>query len=376
MANLIEPDSWPEGVYQIEEDDPVLGGATGITNQPPTQLAARSRFQRLRNITPWEAALSYPAAIAYVSHAGKTWKSVTASVNVAPGSDETRWIRWGHTADELGESFSAHEAEEDPHAQYVQSTGDTMTGPLNLLTAAQADNTTKAASTAFVKRAVERNGTGAVAAGTANAIVVTYSPVITELVDGMVIWFKSAASNTGATTLKVDALAIKPLLGAAHAPLQGGEIVLSGRCMAVWNATIDSFVLVDCTGAARQVGNASKPQHAVALAQFAATLTSTTGIARIPRADAPSTPFIVQTGKIINSGGGVTSAVFPMAFPNSCLSVLLTGYNISNGFQAYATLNDVSNSGFRWSAFSGFAGAAPTASEVGGVGGYFIAIGT
>jgi hypothetical protein len=100
MANLNEADNWPEGIYQIEEDDPVLGGPAGISNIPPAQLAARSRFQRLRNITPWSAILVYPNN-AFVGHAGTTWKSVDPSTGVEPGSDDSKWVRWGHTSQEM-----------------------------------------------------------------------------------------------------------------------------------------------------------------------------------------------------------------------------------------------------------------------------------
>ena len=42
MANLKEQDKWEDGVYQIEENDPVLGGENGITNKPIKQLANRT----------------------------------------------------------------------------------------------------------------------------------------------------------------------------------------------------------------------------------------------------------------------------------------------------------------------------------------------
>lgn len=108
MANLNETDHWPEGVYQLEEDDPVLGGPGGISNQPARELASRAGFQRRRNITPWVATLAYPAGLAYVSHAGTTWNSVAANTGVEPGSDPTRWARWGHTSDELDDVLDAY----------------------------------------------------------------------------------------------------------------------------------------------------------------------------------------------------------------------------------------------------------------------------
>lgn len=42
MVNLKEQEKWEDGVYQIEENDPVLGGENGITNKPIKQLANRT----------------------------------------------------------------------------------------------------------------------------------------------------------------------------------------------------------------------------------------------------------------------------------------------------------------------------------------------
>ena len=42
MANLKEQEKWEDGVYQIEENDPVLGGEDGITNKPIKQLSNRT----------------------------------------------------------------------------------------------------------------------------------------------------------------------------------------------------------------------------------------------------------------------------------------------------------------------------------------------
>jgi microcystin-dependent protein len=196
MANLNETDQWEAGIYQLEEDDPVLGGPTGIDNLAPRQLASRSRYQRLRNVTPWDATLTYPANVAYVSYGGTTWKSVGESLNVVPGSDAAKWVRWAFTAAELnaalGDAVTAHEAKVnphpqyatdadlaahvadanphpqyatdadlaahvaavDPHAQYILAAGDTMTGHLLLPDAGQFDSSTKATSTAHVQRAL------------------------------------------------------------------------------------------------------------------------------------------------------------------------------------------------------------------------------
>jgi len=122
MANLIETDAWEDGIYQWEEDDPVLGGPSGIDNVPPRQLANRTRYQRLRNITPWVPGFDYPAG-AFVTRGGTTWKSLVPSVGVEPGTDAVRWMRWGYTAKEiaalLDDSTALHEKKADPHPVYA-----------------------------------------------------------------------------------------------------------------------------------------------------------------------------------------------------------------------------------------------------------------
>lgn len=105
MATLTEADDWASGIYQIEEGDPVLGGPTGLTNTPPRQLANRTLYQRLRNVTPWDAALLYPA-MAYVQYAGKTYRSAAININVVPGTDATKWVRWGFTIAELNSELT------------------------------------------------------------------------------------------------------------------------------------------------------------------------------------------------------------------------------------------------------------------------------
>lgn len=44
MANLIELEQWEEGIYQLETDDPVLGGEDGIDNLQAKQLGNRTKW--------------------------------------------------------------------------------------------------------------------------------------------------------------------------------------------------------------------------------------------------------------------------------------------------------------------------------------------
>lgn len=46
MAELPEVNEWPEGIYQLETSDPVLGGPEGIDNLQAKQLASRTKWLR------------------------------------------------------------------------------------------------------------------------------------------------------------------------------------------------------------------------------------------------------------------------------------------------------------------------------------------
>lgn len=104
MAYQVEtPGEWPLGVYQVAVTDPVLGGADGPPNLMGRALANRALYQRLRNVTPWladlAAAYGYPAG-ACVRHGATTWRAIVDN-NVAPGTDPTKWERWGYSESEL-----------------------------------------------------------------------------------------------------------------------------------------------------------------------------------------------------------------------------------------------------------------------------------
>lgn len=318
MANLNEADLWEAGIYQLEEDDPVLGGPTGVDNRAPRQLANRALYQRLRNVTPWDATFTYPANVAYVSYAGTSWKSVGESLNVAPGTDAAKWVRWGFTLAELnaslGDAVATHEAKLDPHPQYATDADltahsnaanphgqyvrhDAAQG-LTVPQGAQARTNIGAEATGTAAAEVQKNAARyGVDTGPANACAVAYAPAIAALVDGMELWFQAAVSNSGATTLNLNGVGAKPLLGGAHAALQGGEIVAGGKCHVVWNAAISAFVLIDCTGAAVQVSPGTKPTHAAQVAQAAGVVGSVRNL-RAAQA-VPSASLLITADEIV-----------------------------------------------------------------------------
>lgn len=129
------------------------------------------------------------------------------------------------------------------------------------------------------QRVAEITGTAkgyAAAGGTANAITASYTPVIAALSDGMVLRFKGAASNTGATTFTPNSgtIAASPVYGYDHQPLSGGEIVLSGECEVQWDVALNggagAWVLVRNSGGLKRVITPAQFDNSAAIANMSA----------------------------------------------------------------------------------------------------------
>lgn len=108
MANIEVSNDWPAGVYQYADGDVLDGGAGSSEVLPLKQLANRSLFQRLANVTPWDSALAaefgYPNK-AVVMHSGQSWRAVVANA-VEPGTDALKWERWGFTQAEIDQNWT------------------------------------------------------------------------------------------------------------------------------------------------------------------------------------------------------------------------------------------------------------------------------
>jgi hypothetical protein len=78
---------------------------------------------------------------------------------------------------------------------------------------------------------------------TANIYDVEYDPAITSLTDGMVLWFKPGASNTGASTLDVDGLGAKDIAFTNNVPLSANMIVIDTVAQVVYSSDSDKWLL-------------------------------------------------------------------------------------------------------------------------------------
>ena len=66
-----------------------------------------------------------------------------------------------------------------------------------------------------------------------------------QLLDGTIVYFKAANTNTGASTLDVDGIGVKDLVDNAGAALTGNEIIAGQYVSARYNSSTDDFELID-----------------------------------------------------------------------------------------------------------------------------------
>ncbi|MFV3379606.1 hypothetical protein [Pseudomonas sp. NY15354] len=180
------------------------------------------------------------------------------------------------------------------------------------LTPDENDNTQMAAALRLMLQ--QAAGNYALDTGTANTYLAAYTPAVSAPVDGMVLKFKAKTANTGVSTFSPNGLLAKPIVGAAHAALQGGEIVANGEVWLQYNSSIGtgSWVLIDSSGGAIQVPQATQSQHAMPLGQATGRLLNIQVItASGTYTKTPGTTKIRVRGQAAGGAGGgtqVTSA--------------------------------------------------------------------
>ncbi len=208
---------------------------------------------------------------------------------------------------------------------------------------------------------VTSNLTYGVDSGTANTIQAKFPIPVTTLIDGMDVWVKVAAANTGATTFTPNpgVIAAAPVVGAAHQALQGGETVAGGRANLIYRADITSWVLVECTGAAVQVAPATQSQHAPQMSQVAGVVGSVRNfVMNVAAASATATAtadeIIVETAlggvryclpsfsKTINLATTGAGGMDTGAAPVSGFVALYAIYNPTTGASALLATNATS----------------------------------
>jgi len=109
--------------------------------------------------------------------------------------------------------------------------------------------------------------TYAVAGGTANALTVNLTPAVTVLDDSMIIRAQIGTTNTGATTLAVNAFGALPVIGMDYNPLTAGVLRVGGHAEFEVVNDGSAFVLRSCMNAPQQIPAGVLPSHAATLGQ-------------------------------------------------------------------------------------------------------------
>lgn len=121
MANLSEETKWENGIYQLEIDDPLQGGADGIDNVQAKQLANRTRYLKEKiestqaKVAPVEA--SEKSAHAYAIGEQFMYNDIlyTASAEIAVGDTITPGTNCS-ASDELVKQLANHKSNiSNPH---------------------------------------------------------------------------------------------------------------------------------------------------------------------------------------------------------------------------------------------------------------------
>lgn len=146
-----------------------------------------------------------------------------------------------------------------------------------------------------------------VAAGTANALTLAYSPAITALVDGQELRFKAFATNTGAATAAINAIAAKNITRPGGGALVAGDLVSGQGYLLRYVSSSDALVLMSAVDSGLLTGVATFSSGALTLDMAGRpylefVYTATANITSLVIANAPSNAESYALLRLTNGG--------------------------------------------------------------------------
>jgi microcystin-dependent protein len=167
--------------------------------------------------------------------------------------------------------------------------------------------------------------------GAVNAYVVAFAPALSNPVPWVPFWFEVKTTNTGASTLNATGT-VEPLVGGAHLPLQGGEMLAGGNALVYWNPTLTSYVLLLCSGASEQIAAGTQSNHAATLGQVNSLIESGVASGHVAFFATVSPP----TGYLAANGATVSRTTYSTLFNAS--TIQLTG-TVTSGSNVITATN-------------------------------------
>ncbi|WP_346672829.1 phage tail protein [Escherichia coli] len=221
MGNLNETEKWEENIYQLETSDPVLGGADGISNRAPRQLANRTKWLKKKTE---EAAQSLAEHVRSRNHpdATLTAKGFTQLSSATNSTSET--LAATPKAVKAAYDLAAGKAPVSHTHPWSQITGVpaaslTAKGTVQLSSATDSQSETEAATPKAVKAAYDLAAGKAPVSHTHPWSQITGVPAASLTAKGTVQL--SSATNSTSETLAATPKAVKAAydLAAGKAPV-------------------------------------------------------------------------------------------------------------------------------------------------------------
>ena len=351
MANLPESSTFDAGVYQIETTDPVIGGPSGLTNTPLKNLANRTKYlkDQVDSLSTNKAPLASPALTgtptAPTAANGTATTQIATTAFVSNEISNDRPFEATATNIKINGTQSAGTLNSVARGDHVHPTDTTraplaspaLTGTPTAPTAAQFNNSTNIATTAFVQRAI-----GSLSGSTSFSVNTTLTaaqsgmriefadalltlPAISSVVAGTAYWLSTspAATNGRIGTSGSDVLAINNQ--AVTTPYKMGQ-----GC--------DILVVSDGVSWRGHLGS-----EQLRSSSLFASNNSANGYLKLPNG------MIIQWGTVSVTAAGATQRFnFPLAFPTGAMSMTTTfALNTgTSGYQPFATVYIVSTTQF------------------------------
>ena len=179
--------------------------------------------------------------------------------------------------------------------------------------------------------------------GTANAYKADYVPVIKTLVDGMVLKFRAANTNTSTCTFTPAGGTIAPaaIVSIDHAPLAAGAIATNGDVWLQWNTALSggSWVMIASSGGNSNSGELKNIQTFTSNGTYMPTPGTTSVIVEVVGGGgAGGFAFITGAGTASVGGGGGAGA-----YAKSRITTGFSGQAVTVGQGGTATTSSAGN---------------------------------
>ncbi|WP_155710253.1 hypothetical protein [Burkholderia stagnalis] len=370
MTNLVEFDKWEDGVYQLETSDPVQGGPEGIDNLQAKQLANRTRYLK-KQVEAGQSNLDVhtKALDPHPQYATKADLAQKLADLVDQSPEALNTLK--ELANAMGNDPNFATTAMNEVAKKAPIDSPTFTGTPKVPMPPQFDSSEKAASTAFVQRALGNMQAGGRIQSAANAVFsaskaggsyslevssTTYTlPSLASVQPGATFEFVATVNAATISTSGADKIMTGSLVSATTCILNNGDTARFVSDGAFW-------VLVGGSAALR-----------LSLGDFGSSL-ATNGYQKLPNGLIMQWGYASATVGSMSNGWVQNNVVwtFPIAFPNTCFAC--TGIVTQGGSTSQWSGAGVWISGFTKTAASGAVMTAyqPTSGPVA----MFIAIGS